>query len=111
MAPNPLSSMKPLLTKAQIRAELERQVQDYLQTGGMVNAIPRGQSGQLDNRNLFGSLGQNPPRQARTPVDEVVQALEARKHPHNNIKKSKRPRKKLLTDDFGEPLRWVWIED
>jgi len=103
--------MKPLLTKAQIRAELERQVQDYLQTGGMVNAIPRGQSGQLDNRNLFGSLGQNPPRQERTPVDEVVQALEARKHPHSNVKKPKRPRKKLLTDDFGEPLRWVWSEE
>lgn len=107
--------MKPLPTKAQIRAELERQVQDYLQTGGVVNTIPKGQSGQVDNRNLFGSLGQNSPRQERTPVDHVVQALEARKHPgqhpHNNVKKPKRPRKKLLTDDFGEPLRWVWIED
>lgn len=103
--------MKPLPTKAQLRAELERQVQDYLQTGGQVKDIPRGQSGQVDNRNLFGSLGQSPPRQERTPVDDVVQALEARKHPHNNVKKPKRPRKKLLTDDFGEPLRWVWIED
>jgi hypothetical protein len=104
--------MKPLPTKAQIRAELERQVQDYLETGGVVKAIPRGQSGQVDNRNLFGSLGESPPRQERTPLDDVVQALEARKHPpHNNVRKNKRPRKKLLTDDFGEPLRWVWIED
>lgn len=94
-----------------MRAELERQIQDYLQTGGMVQDVPRGISGQVDNRNLFGSIGQNPPRQERTPVDEVVQALEARKHPHNNFKKNKRPRKKLLTDDFGEPLRWVWVED
>lgn len=94
-----------------MRAELERQIQDYLQTGGVVQDVPRGISGQVDNRNLFGAIGQNPPRQERTPVDEVVQALEARKHPHNNIKKNKRPRKKLLTDDFGEPLRWVWVED
>ncbi len=103
--------MKPGPTKAELRAELERQIQDYLQTGGVVQDVPRGQSGQVDNRNLFGSLSQNPPRQDRTPVDDVVQALESRKHPHNNVKKSKRPRKKLLTDDFGEPLRWVWIED
>jgi hypothetical protein len=103
--------MKPVPTKAELRAELERQIQDYLHTGGVVQAVPRGQSGQLDNRNLFGSLGQNPPRQERTPVDKAVQALEARKHPHSNIKKSKRPRKKLLTDDFGEPLRWIWVEE
>ncbi|MCR6652520.1 MAG: hypothetical protein NVV73_13980 [Cellvibrionaceae bacterium] len=103
--------MKPVPTKAEMRAELERQIQDYLQTGGVVQDVPRGISGQVDNRNLFGAIGQNPPRQERTPVDEVVQALEARKHPHNNIKKNKRPRKKLLTDDFGEPLRWVWVED
>ena len=103
--------MKPVPTKAELRAELERQIQDYLHTGGVVQAVPRGQSGQLDNRNLFGSLGQNPPRQERTPVDKAGQALEARKHPHSNIKKSKRPRKKLLTDDFGEPLRWIWVEE
>ncbi len=103
--------MKPIPTKAELRAELEQQIQDYLQTGGVVQDVPRGLSGHIDNRNLFGSMGQNPPRQERTPVDEVVQALEARKHPHGNVKKTKRPRKKLITDDFGEPLRWVWVED
>lgn len=103
--------MKRLPTKAELRAELERQIQEYLQTGGAVQAVPRGTSGHVDNRNIFGNLGQNPPRQERTPVDDVVQALEARKHPHTNIKKNKRPRRKLLTDDFGEPLRWIWVED
>lgn len=103
--------MKPVTTKAELRAELERQIQEYLQTGGEVKDIPRGVSGQLDNRNPFSAMGQNPPRQGRTPVDDVVQALEARKNPHTNVKKSKRPRKKLITDDFGEPLRWVWVDD
>lgn len=103
--------MKPVPTKAELRAELERQIQDYLQTGGVVRDVPRGVSGQLENRPLFGSLGENPPRQERTPVDDVVQAVEARKHPQNNPQKGKRPRKKLLTDDFGEPLRWIWVDD
>ncbi len=104
--------MKPVQTKAQIRSQLEQEVQRYLQEGGEVKDIPRGQSGHIDNRNLFGNLGENPPRQERTPLDEVVKTLEARKkYSHNNVKLSKRPRKKLITDDFGEPLRWVWIED
>lgn len=104
--------MKPVPTKAQIRSQLDQEVQRYLQEGGTVNNIPRGQSGHQDNRNLFGNLGENPPKQERTPLDDVVKTLEARKkHPHNGVKASRRPRKKLITDDFGEPLRWVWIDD
>lgn len=105
------SPMKPMLTKAQVRSELEQQIQNYLQEGGEVHAIPRGQSGHMDNRNVFGKQGENPPRQERTPLDEVVKNLDARKQPQANQNKHRRPRKKLITDDFGEPLRWVWVED
>lgn len=103
--------MKPVTTKAQVRSELEEQIQSYLQDGGAVQSIPRGQSGHTDNRNIFGGFGDNAPRQERTPLDEVVKNLDARKQPQSNKNKYRRPRKKLITDDFGEPLRWVWVED
>jgi hypothetical protein len=103
--------MKRLPTKAQVRSELEQQIEHYLKDGGEVKTIPRGLSGHTDNRNVFGKLGENQPRQERTPLDDVVKELEARKHPKSHHNTLRRPRKKLITDDFGEPLRWVWTED
>lgn len=104
--------MKRPPSKKQIRAELEEQIQNYLHDGGVVQNIPRGLSGHSENHNLFGSLGENAPRQERTPLDEVVKILDARKNkPESSAKKNKRPRKKLIKDDFGEPLRWVWVDE
>ena len=101
--------MKRPPNKADIRAELERQLADYRSSGGAINEIPRGVSGRYDNQNPFSQLPDLPRPQERTPVNDVVQALDARKHP-NKSKPGKRPKKKLLRDDFGEPLRWVWEE-
>ncbi len=104
--------MKPVPNKAQLRAELEEQMQQYLQQGGAVSEVPRGISGHIGNHNPFSQRGDSPPAQSRTPVDEVVQALEARKNAKAAAaKKHRRPRKKLLKDDFGEPLRWVWTDE
>jgi hypothetical protein len=102
--------MKPIKTKAEIRAELNAQVQQFLLDGGQVADIPRGVSGHADNRNPYALQGENPPKQTRTPVDEVLKALDARKRQKHAPFKA-RPRKKLITDDFGEPLRWVWIDE
>lgn len=103
--------MKPIITKSQIRSELESQIEDFLQEGGAVKAIPQGESGHLNNQNLFANQGSAPPPQSRTPVGEALKALEERKHPQSPPQKGKGRRKKLITDDFGEPLRWVWVED
>lgn len=102
--------MKPLKTKAEVRAELEAQMQEYLQAGGAVASIPRGVSGYIDNRNPYALQGENPPRQERTSVQEVLNVLDARKQQKHSPYKP-RPRKKLITDDFGEPLRWIWVEE
>lgn len=102
--------MKPILTKAQLRAELDKQIQAYLQEGGEVKAVPRGISGQTDNRNPFSQIGDQAPKQERTLLTDVVKTLEARKHPPS-AKQSRKPRKILIKDDFGEPLRWVWEEE
>lgn len=105
--------MKPIKTKAQQRAELNDEIERFLQHGGEVKAVKQGMSGNESNINLF-SRSSMPfePKTERTPVTEAIQALDARKQkgPLTPPRK-RRPQKKLITDDFGEPVRWVWVED
>lgn len=107
--------MKPKVTKAQIRRELENQIQAFIAEGGSVNNIPRGQSGYGDNQNPFSQQGGSAPSQPRTSLDKELQELELRKRKLGNKpanpKNKKGPYKKLIKDDFGEPLRWVWIDN
>ena len=112
-------SLKKPLSKEQIRAELERETQLFLQAGGSVDKIPRGISGTNPgeaplflNRRLFIE-----PRPQRTLVPEVVAAIEARrkKKPRRKTAAKRQrlpqPRCKVTYDDFGEPLRKTWIEE
>lgn len=99
--------MKPLKTKAQIRQELEEAMSAFQNEGGYVREVPRGLSGIPDNTNLFAQGFNGKTAQARTSVGDEVKALEARKSAAIK-KKNRRPKRKLLKDDFGEPLRWVW---
>lgn len=101
--------MKPLPTKAQVRQELERQIEQYLREGGNVKEVPRGQSGLNDNVNPFSQYSLERPAQDRTPLNDVIKTMEERKQAKRPTKK--RPKKRLITDDFGEPLRWVWDEE
>lgn len=54
--------------------------------------------------------GQGP--RPRTPALEVLATIDARrKHRHKPATKAsprRQPRKKIIYDDFGEPLREVW---
>lgn len=111
------AAMKPVKTKRQLRAELDQQLADYLREGGEVKEVPRGISGRFDAKGpltpLFTPTKDENPLAGRTPLTHVVQALEARKHPVPVPKrpKPKRPRKKMILDDFGQPVRWEWVED
>lgn len=100
-------------TKADARDELSRQVDSYLASGGKVDHIPNGVSGNEANANLFSRSASFEPRKERTPVTDVIKTLEERKSTKTKQLKSRRsgPRKKLITDDFGEPVRWVWIDE
>ena len=111
--------VKKLITKADIRAEMEAEINRFKQDGGEVTEVPRGLSGRdkLDNSppptpGLFLE-----PTTKRTHVPEVIAAIEARrkdklKHTPNPApqKRTKR-RRKTIYDDFGEPLRTVWVEE
>lgn len=105
--------IKPTKTKAQIRDELADEVNKFLSSGGSVESVPTGISGNEKNVNLFATATQFEPKKERTPVTDVVQDLEERKKSSqpSATKKNRGPRRKLITDDFGDPIRWVWEED
>lgn len=105
--------MKPPISKAELRRELDLQVDAYLREGGQVHEVPRGVSGRdpidgpLPNAPFSGS-GE---RAQREYLTEVIAGIEARRKPAAPPKRAtKRPRKKYIYDDFGEPIRWVWEE-
>ena len=110
--------MKKPVSKADIRDELLEETERFLKKGGSVDEIPRGLSGNnpgeppaFVNQRLFIE-----PKTPRTLVPEVVAAIEARRKEKYRPKpqaKSRltRPRRKIIYDDFGEPLRRVWTEE
>jgi len=93
-----------------------KQLAEYLRSGGKVNEVPRGASGRIDPKGpltpLFTPRSSEDALAGRTPLNDVVAALEARRKggPAKPPKK-KRPRKRVILDDFGQPLRWEWVED
>ncbi|MDO8862843.1 hypothetical protein Q6D67_14120 [Haliea sp. E1-2-M8] len=111
--------MKKLPSKAELRAALENETQRFLQKGGEVESVPQGISGKDPlaaplylTRRLFLE-----PRVERTLVPEVVAAIEQRRkallkrNPGPRRSRRPQPRRKTVYDDFGEPLRRVWVED
>jgi len=103
-------------SKKQIRAELNAEIDNYLGEGGVIKEIPRGlsafQPGDPPLRTEHFQPSQAPSE--RTPVPEVVAAIEARKHikpAKHKPTKTHRPKRKLILDDFGEPLRWEWVNE
>ena len=111
--------MKKTASKADIRDELLEETERFLEQGGRVEKIPQGISGKNPgdppvflNRSLFVE-----PKSPRTLVPEVVAAIEARrkeKYSHKPQRKRRRqakPQRETVYDDFGEPLRRIWVED
>lgn len=104
--------MKKIPTKADLRAELQRQIDRYTQKGGEIQKIPSGVSGRENPLEGIKTPLFNDTKTDRTPVPEVVAALDARK----SKKSSQTPpektalKEKIIYDDFGEPLRKIWVE-
>lgn len=106
------SMIKPTKTRRQLHQELEEQVRQYLDSGGQVNEVPLGMSGRMDANGPLVALFEGNSHEDRTPLPDVVAAIEARKKPASPTKpKKSKPRKKVILDDFGQPLRWEWVEE
>ena len=106
--------MKPNVSKTDLRAEIEEQVRDYLRRGGAVAEVARGISGRDQAQGPAGRFHAFTPRakEERTYVPEVVAAIEARRRKPKQKPAGKRPRlvRKAVYDDFGEPIRWEWVD-
>ncbi|HEY7883470.1 MAG TPA: hypothetical protein VIC08_00810 [Cellvibrionaceae bacterium] len=104
-------------TKKQVRQELEMAMRDYLDRGGYVNQVASGISGREDhNRPLPHVFDKKSETETRTPLSELVAVIDQRRKPAPLKPRSgtpaskRRPRKKIIYDDFGQPLRWEWDE-
>ena len=103
--------MKPVKSKADIRRELEDEIKNFVSEGGKVKRIEKGRSGLDDPSKSLTAYTSFGVRQSRTPVSSVVKEIEARKKQKLKPKRvQRRPKRKLIKDDFGEPVRWVWEE-
>jgi len=103
--------MKPTKTRRELHNELEQQVAEFLNTGGQVSEVPRGLSGRPYANGPLVSIFEGTSHEDRTPLPDVVAAIEARKKPQQQRLQKPRPRKKVILDDFGQPLRWEWVEE
>jgi hypothetical protein len=105
--------MKKPPTKRQVRQQLENQMSTFLSDGGEVREVIQGDSGLENGKYNDSGFGFEKPKETRTLVNDVVNDLENRRKPHSSPKPAptlRRPRKKVIYDDFGEPLREVWVD-
>ena len=98
-------------TKAELRQQLEEALQQFIKDGGNIRQMPRGASGLIDGR--YNSLAFDKPQTSRTDLTNVLNTIDQRKEQKklsSNTAKSRthRPTKKVIYDDFGEPVRIVW---
>lgn len=99
-----------------LRQRIRQQTDEYLARGGRVHAIEPGASGQNNpnTQHHHQAFASTKPSE-RTPVPEIVAAIETRKQAHKirtpKHRARRQPQKRLIYDDFGEPLRWEWVND
>ncbi len=107
--------IKPKTTKKETRQELESLVEEFIKAKGEIQQVDMGESGLVDGKYNTSHIGFSEPRQDRTPLNHVVAAIQHKKHPPSSSSATKtnktRPKKKVIYDDFGEPLRWVWEDE
>ncbi len=101
-------------TKRDLRQELQQAMDQYLEHGGAVNEVERGASGLHGSGYQDYRSGFEKPPEPRTPVDDVLLTIDQRRQENRATPaakapaKPKKPKKRIIYDDFGEPLRIVW---
>ena len=100
-------------TKSEIRTSLNNEIDDFLNKGGEIVRFDQGDSSLVDGKYDRNQFVHGQPKQERTPLSDTLNDIDQRKSSKRNagpIKKTRRVRK-IIYDDFGEPLREVWVEE
>ncbi|MDB4002668.1 hypothetical protein OAD42_01050 [Oceanospirillaceae bacterium] len=110
---SPKSRLRLPPNKHQVKQELAQDVANFLARGGNVEHVEQGETALVN-----GCFNQQRPviatqAQTRTLLSSQIEAIEKRKEERRQAKPApittnRRPTKKWIYDDFGEPLRWVW---
>lgn len=103
------------ISKNSLRKQLREKTEAFLVSGGEIKKCQPGETGEpADQPRAKGVFVSPSPIKTRTYVNDLVTKIDQRKRkspakPPSKV--SKRPKKKIIYDDFGEPLREVWVEE
>ena len=107
--------MKNQSSKHSIRNELRRKTEEYISLGGEIKHHQAGETGEpADKPRGRSAFVSGEPPKTRTYINDVVSALDNRKKKKTAPKASaptKGAKKKVIYDDFGEPIREIWTHD
>ena len=106
--------MKKQTSKKEVRNQLQQQMDDFLSKGGAVANIETGISGREDPAAAPANHPFAKSKEKRTPVLDSIESMEARrkKKPEPAKKpKTSSPVRKPVLDDFGEIVRWIWVDE
>ena len=108
--------MKKPPSKTDLRERLAQQTAAFISAGGTVKELRRGESAydKCDGPPAAPLFEARPT--TRTPLTNVIAALDARraeKRSRTKVIRRRKPkrRKQVVYDDFGEPLRVTWVEE
>ena len=97
-----------------MRRHLERQTRSYLKDGGEIRAVPQGVSAVDEAVSAIHTPIFTGKPQQRTPVNDVIDTLNRRREaqlkraPKTGRRHKAAPKKEIVYDDFGEPIRVVY---
>lgn len=106
-------------SKSELRDQLDAEVHQFLKKGGEIEQVEMGESGLIDGRYNLQKTGyerSTPTPQERTPVHNLLATIDSRRNgktsaPASKSKPSSSPRKKVIYDDFGDPVRTIWTDE
>jgi hypothetical protein len=100
-----------------MRRHLERQTRSYLKDGGEIRAVPQGVSAVDEAVSAIHTPIFTGKPQQRTPVNDVIDTLNRRREaqlklsPKTGRRPKAAPKKEIVYDDFGEPIRVVYRDE
>ena len=103
------------LSKKSIRKEILAKTQDYLCNGGLIEEVSLWESGQNTKEPIVRPAFKiDESSKNKIYLTDVVSTIDARKLKTTKsrflTKNHSGGHKKIIYDDFGEPLREVWVD-